>query len=146
MVVRLRPTGQTIPPIHGSSWDVAQGPDGTTPPHLAEWIERSAAHPALAAANLQTLAGAAVIEALAGDRLEQLGGHAQQYATAPVSRLLAALEAVAEGGGWWASGLDPLADWAPMAWGCFKPDAPRTSRDGKAIKYEHPARTAARSF
>ena len=153
-VVRLRPAGQTIPPNLGSSWDLDPGEafdlgrswaGPTDPRHLAEWIERSAVHPALAVANLQSLAGREVIEALAGDRLEQLGGHGQQYATARVSRLLAGLEPVAAGG-WWASGLDPLADWAPMAWGCFKPDAPRTGSDGKAIKYEHPSRTASRSF
>ncbi|MCP9861086.1 MULTISPECIES: DUF3854 domain-containing protein [unclassified Cyanobium] len=125
-------------PLIGSSWDVAAGPDRTLPHHLAEWVEGSAVHPELAAANLQTLAGSAVIEALAGDRLEQLGAHAQQYATAPVVRLLQALEPVAAAGGWWCSGLDPLADWAPMSWGQLKPDAPRRDADGKVIKLEAP--------
>lgn len=97
----------------GSAWDVAQGPDGTDPRHLAEWIEGSACHPALAAANVQTLSGPAVIEALAGDRLEQ-GAHGCQYATRPILRLLEQLGGPAAGG-WWCAGLDPLADWAPMA-------------------------------
>lgn len=162
------------PTTTGSSWDAAPGPDATDPRHLAEWITGSACHPELAAANLQTLAGAEVLQALAGDRLEHLGGHGQQYATGAVARLLRPLEPVAAAGGWWCSGLDlieptrwpscqlPAAaaviGWQrPMAWGCFKPDAPRQSRkDGqlewrgfgtpKPQKYEHPIRTPARSF
>lgn len=134
----------------GSSWDTAAGPDATLPRHLREWIEGSAVHPQLAAANLQTLQGREVIEALAGDRLEQLGAHGLQYVTASVRRLLVPLEPIAAAGGWWCSGLDPLADWAPMAWGCFKPDAPRIEhREGKgprARKYEHPTGTLARTF
>ena len=134
----------------GSSWDAAQGADTAAARHLAEWTDGSACHPALAAANVSTLQGPDVLQALAGDRLEQLGGWAQQYATGPVARLLRPLEPVAAGGGWWCSGLDPLADWAPMGWGCFKPDRPRIDhRDGKgprARKYEHPIATPARSF
>ena len=134
----------------GSGWDAAMGPDATAAHHLGEWVAGSAVHPALAAANVTTLQGAPALEALAGDRLDQLGGWAQQYATGPVTRLLEPLEPIAAAGGWWCSGLDPLADWAPMVWGCFKPDAPRIeSRDGKgprARKYEHPISTAARSF
>jgi hypothetical protein len=137
-------------PLIGSSWDTAAGHDSTLPQHLAEWIEGSAVHHQLAAANLQTLQGREVIEALAGDRLEQLGAHGLQYVTAPVRRLLEPLEAIAAAGGWWCSGLDPLADWAPMAWGCFKPDAPRIEhREGKgprARKYEHPIAAPARTF
>src|SRR5579883_214840 len=55
-----------------------------------------------------------------------------------------------DGGGWWCSGLDLLADWSDMLWGCFKPDAPRwDSADplqSKRIKYEHPPKTATRLF
>ncbi|MGK7913151.1 MAG: AAA family ATPase [Synechococcus sp.] len=50
-------------------------------------------------------------------------------------------------GGWWCSGLDPLDNWKPMQWGCFKPDDPRISKDkGKPIKYEHPIKTPTRAF
>lgn len=122
----------------GSSWDAAAGPDGTDPRHLAEWVTGSAVHPALAAANVQSLQGADVLQALVGDRLEALGGHASQYATGAVARLLRPLEPVAAAGGWWCSGLDPLADWAPMAWGQFKPGAPRRDADGEPLKYEAP--------
>jgi len=41
---------------------------------------------------------------MAGDRLEQLGGHASQYATGAVARLLRPLEPIAAAGGWWCSG------------------------------------------
>lgn len=130
----------------GSAWDAAApSPDRAAGHHLNEWIDGSACHPALAEANIATLFGADAVQALAGDRLEQLGGHARQYVTASVARLLRPLEPVAAAGGWWCSGLDPLADWAPMAWGCFKPDAPRLAVDGKPLKYEHPHGVQTRS-
>lgn len=130
----------------GSGWDAAApSPDRAARRHLNEWIDGSACHPALAAANVATLFDADALQALAGDRLEQLGGHAQQYVTASAARLLRPLESVAAAGGWWCSGLDPLADWAPMAWGCFKPDAPRLADDGKPLKYEHPHGVQTRS-
>lgn len=117
------------------------------PAHLNEWINESAIGPSLAAANLQSITGSDVLQALAGDRLEQLGGWSQQLATASVRSLLRPLEPVAEAGGWWCSGLDPLADWAPMTWGCFKADQPRWDTErNRARKYEHPIRVAARSF
>ena len=95
-------------------------------------------HPALVAANVQTLAGSDVLDALIGKRLGAMPGEASQYATGPVARLIKDLEPVAAAGGWWCSGLDPVAGWAPMAWGCFKGDAPRKDADGKIIKYENP--------
>jgi hypothetical protein len=137
----------TAPQLIGSSWDTAAGPEATAPHHLAEWVNGSAVAPELAAANVETLQGSAVLEALAGDRLEQLGGEASQYATGAVSRLLAPLEPLAAAGGWWCSGLDPLADWAPMGWGCFKPDRPRLDPERqRPRKYEHPTGTPARLF
>ena len=122
-------------------WDA----DPLLPVHLAEWVEGSACHPLLADANLESLQGEAILEVLLGERSERLGGHAFQYATAEVQRMLRPLEAVAAAGGWWCTGLDPLADWQPMGWGCFKPDAPRRSGSGKPIKYEHP-QSETRSF
>ncbi len=141
-----KPPRGFAPPV-GSSWDAAPGPDATRPEHLAEWIDGSAVAPELAAANVQTLQGSAVLEALAGDRLEALGAHASQYATGAVGRLLRPLEPLAEAGGWWCSGLDPLADWAPMAWGQLKPDAPRWDpAKGAYRKYEAPTGTRTRSI
>ena len=55
-------------------------------------------------------------------------------------------------GGWWCNGLDPLNDWNPMEWGCFKADKPRSGWDSekkiqtKPIKYEHPPGTPPRTF
>ena len=148
--VDLLTVSQSVTKLHtlGSSWDVAPAsPDQLAPHHLAEWVTGSAVDPELAAANLQTLAGADAIEALVGDRLAALGAHAQQYVTAQAARLLRPLEPVAEAGGWWCSGLDPLAGWAPMAWGCFKPDQPRRDLErGRDRKYEHPLGAPARSF
>jgi hypothetical protein len=51
-----------------------------------------------------------------------------------------------EKGGWGAFGLDPLEDYEPMEWGCFKPDFPRADKDGKVIKYEHPPKDPTRAF
>ena len=135
------------PATIGSGWDAAAGPDAPLARHLAEWIDGSAVAPELAAANVQTLQGPDVLQALAGDRLEALGGHSGQYVTAAAARLLRPLEPIAAAGGWWCSGLDPLADWAPMAWGCFKPDAPRWDQErNRARKYEHPLGAPARLF
>jgi hypothetical protein len=134
-------------PANGSGWDAASpGPEALAEHHLAEWLA-SAVAPELAAANVASLQGSAVLEALAGDRLAQLGGHASQFVTAPAARLLRPLEPVAEAGGWWCSGLDPLADWAPMGWGCFKPDQPRLDLERqRPQKYEHPIGSPARLF
>jgi hypothetical protein len=55
-----------------------------------------------------------------------------------------------EHGGWWCSGLDPLNNWQPMYWGCFKPHQPRNAFDPKGkikpVKYEHPPKTPTRAF
>ncbi|MEA5573476.1 plasmid replication protein, CyRepA1 family [Calothrix sp. UHCC 0171] len=53
-----------------------------------------------------------------------------------------------EHGGWWCSGVDPLDDYNPMMWGCFKPDKPRRDRTKihKHIKYEHPYKEPTRAF
>jgi len=138
-------------PLIGSAWDVSASPDRVRPHHLAEWVEGSAIHPELAAANLQTISGADVLEALVGERLEQLYSRSThyvttgEYGTGGMARLLAPLEPIAEAGGWWCSGLDPLNDWAPMDWGCFKPDAPRWDQERNRLrKYEHRIKVAAR--
>ena len=47
-------------------------------------------------------------------------------------------------------GLDPLNNWQPMYWGCFKPHQPRNAFDPKGkikpVKYEHPPKTPTRAF
>ena len=133
----------------GSGWDVAPPcPDAPLPRHLTEWVEGSAVAPELAAANVVSLRGAPVLEALAGDRLARMGGHAGQYVTRAVAKILRPLETIAEAGGWWCSGLDPKGDWrAPMEWGQFKPDAPRWDQEkDRPRKYEHPSGAPAHTF
>jgi hypothetical protein len=134
-----------IEPI-GSPWDVqatSASPEGVNRPHLTEWVEGSAIHPALAAANLESIDA---YEALARTgQLARLGPHANHYVTPRLRRLLDA-EPWA-GGGWWCSGLDPLNDWAPLGWGVYKPDRPRWDRErNRPRKYEHPAGAPARLF
>ncbi|AKG21308.1 plasmid replication protein, CyRepA1 family [Calothrix sp. 336/3] len=53
-----------------------------------------------------------------------------------------------EHGGWWCSGVDPLDDYNPMMWGCFKPDKPRRDRNKihKYVKYEHPYKEPTRAY
>jgi hypothetical protein len=118
------------------------------PHHMAEWVEGSAVAPELAAANLLSLRGAPVLEALAGDRLARLGGHASQYVTGAVAKVLRPLEPLSETGGWWCSGLDPKADWRKtMDWGQFKPDTPRWDQErNRPRKYEHPNGVPARTW
>jgi hypothetical protein len=49
-------------------------------------------------------------------------------------------------GGWAFQGSDPLNNWEPMQWGCLKPNKPWKDKQGKTIKYEHPAKTPTRAF
>ena len=50
-------------------------------------------------------------------------------------------------GGWWCNGVDPLNNWLPMTWGCFKPDQPYLDpKKQKPIKYEHPKGTPRGTF
>ena len=51
-------------------------------------------------------------------------------------------------GGWWCSGIDPLNNYQPMMWGCFKPDSPRKNpeKKDKKIKYEHPYKEPTRAL
>ena len=53
-----------------------------------------------------------------------------------------------EYGGWWCNGIDPLDNYEPMMWGCFKPNKPRRDYEKihKFIKYEHPPKEATRVF
>ncbi len=137
----------TTPPMIGSGWDAfPDGPDAPLAHHLAEWVTGSAVAPELAAANLASLQGWPVLEAIAGERLARASGRSGLINTKQ-ARIMRALQPLADAGGWWCAGLDPLADWRPMAWGCFKPDAPRwDEKKGKPRKYEHPDGPPARLF
>lgn len=47
-------------------------------------------------------------------------------------------------GGWWCGTMNP--DGTASKWGCFKPNNPRTGKDGKILKYEHPPKTNTQPF
>ena len=108
--------------------------------HWQEWLD-SGIHPELISANLRSLDGATPYEYLC-----YANGLSRNNSGRLASHLLRRY-AHTEIGGWWCQGLDPLNDWHPMQWGCFKPDRPRTDADrGKTIKYEHPLKTPTRAF
>lgn len=107
------------------------------------------------AANFESVGGDNVLEWLVEHKISQLGGHAQQYATAPIRRLYERLTPVVDNG-WRGRGLDPLNHWEQMVWGCYKPDCPRDGwkkdrtgrwvKTNKPVKYEHPQGVQSRAF
>jgi Domain of unknown function (DUF3854)/Origin of replication binding protein len=115
-------------------------PDQIAPLHWQEWLD-SGIDPDLIRANLLSLDGSRAYDYLCYapglDRTQ--GGRLANH--------LLRRYAHTEAGGWWCQGLDPLNDWAPMDWGCFKPNTPRRdAKRGKTIKYEHPLKTPTRAF
>jgi hypothetical protein len=115
-------------------------PDQIAPLHWQEWLD-SGIDPDLIRANLLSLDGSR-----AYDYLCYAPGLDRTQGGRLASHLLRRY-AHTEAGGWWCQGLDPLNDWAPMDWGCFKPDVPRhDAKRGKTIKYEHPLKTPTRAF
>jgi hypothetical protein len=112
---------------------------------LSEWLE-SGVDPDLIALNVQTLSGDAPYAYLLYEITAASGRvhpDAQwRWARKHYSHI--------EHGGWWCSGLDPLNNWQPMYWGCFKPHQPRKTFDPKGkikpVKYEHPPKTPTRAF
>ena len=74
--------------------------------------------------HFHSIEGGAAQEWLIEDSFDRLGAHSQQYATAPVQRLLEQSEHVKAGG------------WICSVNGQIKPDEPRKDADGKTIKYE----------
>jgi predicted P-loop ATPase len=114
--------------------------------HAEEWKD-SGIDPKITALNLQSLSGQEALEAVLGEALDKSSPHSKQYVTAELGRLLARYAHLEEGG-WWCSGLDPLNNWKPSQWGCFKPDEPRPdpTKEGKLIKYEHPPTVPTRAI
>ena len=109
-----------------------------TPAHWHEWVEGSGVDPEIVRLNVISLVGDEVLEALLGDRLERAGGHAQQYVTGEIRKLIHSREQLAIGG-WWCEGLCTLNGCRTIAnWGVFKPDHPRVDPNGRIRKYEHP--------
>ena len=110
------------------SWTPTYGerPEGLDERHWVE-MQRSAIHPELAVANIQTMSGQPVLERLTDKRLEQLSGDANQYATREVQRILKPYERAVSRGWWGDAGWDaPTLNSKPQKvdWGVFKSDTP----------------------
>ncbi|MEG4990083.1 DUF3854 domain-containing protein, partial [Microcoleus sp. BR0-C5] len=112
---------------------------------LSEWLA-SGADPDLFALNVQTLSGDTPYQYL----LYEINAASGRVHPDAQWRWARKHYSHIEHGGWWCSGLDPLNNWQPMYWGCFKPYQPRNSFDPngktKPVKYEHPPKTPTRAF
>ena len=135
---------------HVDCQDYAQG-FGLTPNHYHELVELSGIDPGIVALNFQSLDGDVTHEYLLSDALAKLGDgkqtpHSSQYTTSEVARIFKMYNHTLAGG-WYCAGVDPLNNYAPMEWGCFKPNTPRRDpKKNKPIKYEHPPGVATRAF
>jgi hypothetical protein len=106
------------------------------PQHRQEW-QKSGISPEIIEANVQSLNNA-YEWLLYGDQLPRRNdGRLSQGMLTQYRHL--------EEGGWYCSGLDAIT-LEDSQWGCFKPDRPRLSKDGKPIKYEHPPKIATEAF
>jgi hypothetical protein len=112
---------------------------------LSEWLE-SGADPDLIALNVQALSGDSPYPYL----LYEINAASCRVHSDAQWRWARKHYSHIEHGGWWCSGQDPLNNWQPMYWGCFKPHQPRNTFDPKgkikAVKYEHPPKSPTRAF
>lgn len=114
-------------------------PDYIYPRHWLEWLD-SAVDPDIIRLNVRSLEG---------QRLHEYLCYSEKVPRTNTGRLATWVirrYTHTERGGWWCSGLDPLDNWQPMLWGCFKPDFPIRNEKGKLVKYEHPLKTNTRGF
>lgn len=106
--------------------------------HLKELLGSAIAFDVIEA-NFQSIDGEVAVDLFAGDR---------QWKRRNDGRLtdseLRTYYVFADGG-WTCRGLDAVT-LEDSCWGCFKPDRPRLNKDGKPIKYEHPAKTSTEAF
>ncbi len=114
-------------------------PDHIEARHWSEWLD-SAVDPDIIRLNVRSLGGSSPYDYLCyGDRVPRTNtGRLAAWVIRRYTHI--------ERGGWWCSGLDPLDNWQPMLWGCFKPDSPVRNEKGKLIKYEHPFKISTRAF
>jgi len=107
--------------------------------HWQEWLD-STVDPDIISLNVHSFEGSNPYEYLCySDRLPRTN-------TGRLAAWVIRRYTHTERGGWWCSGLDPLDNWEPMLWGCFKPDFPVRNEKGKLIKYEHPFKISTRAF
>lgn len=134
------PFQPVLRPVECPTDPIDRPPEYIDAHHWDEWIS-SHVHPDLIRANVLSLEGSQPFDYLC---------YSDRLARNSIGRLeLATLRRYAhtEDGGWWCQSLDPLNDWQPMLWGCFKPDRPRLDPEkGKPIKYEHPPKASTRAF
>ncbi|MGB3786569.1 MAG: DUF3854 domain-containing protein, partial [Phormidesmis sp.] len=137
-----------FPASHHTS-DCSKAPTPDSPPtsaYVQEW-QASQVSQDIISANVSWAEADEAVELLTRYAIENMGGHAVQYATSAVINLRQRYSHV-QAGGWWVSGLDPLNDWQPMDWGQFKPITPRErwNDPDKLIKYEVPAQQNTRAI
>lgn len=97
----------------------------------------------LALLNAEWVEGEAAIEVLAGEAIAQLGGHASQYVTGSVKKILDRYE-FARAGGWVAYGC--TLDGKPGEVAHLKPIAPRPKLETLDLDYSGPRRTVGKGF
>ena len=107
-----------------------------SPTHLTEWQD-SSVDEKLTNLNITSLSGLTTYEYL----LYALPNKDRRNDGRLRDKLLQRYQHL-EHGGWYIAGLDPDTNWIDvMAWGRFKPDAPRAASNGKLVKYESPPKT-----
>ena len=114
--------------------------------HYVEWLDSFVSDDFIKA-NVRSLEGEEAFEKVAGYAHQKAGEKANQCANAEVRRINRSYASL-YAGGWWVSGVDPLANWEPMEWGQLKPDQPRPnfSKPGSFHKYEAPKGVKGRLF
>ncbi len=107
--------------------------------YQAEWTKDSCVSPGIVTANVQWLEGPAALEAVAGVAFEN--AEQQDFEKGEnwrAQRTRDRYSSIELGGGWYATGQNPLNNWERSEYGQLKPAIPRKDKDGKAIKYETP--------
>ncbi|MBY5284252.1 MULTISPECIES: plasmid replication protein, CyRepA1 family [Anabaena] len=114
-------------------------PDHIDSQHWEELVISSGVDSELAALNVISLSGNLAYDYLLySDKLDRLNtGRLSSYWMNRYGHLNL--------GGWWCNGIN-LVDGSDSLWGCFKPNKPRTDKDGKTIKYEQPPETIPECF
>lgn len=120
-----------------------------TPEHWHEWVIESKVDAEITRINVRSLSGNASYEYLLYGLPDSERRNDGRLRDGWLNRYRHV-----ENGGWWCSGVDVLTG-KDSAWGCFKPERPRTEEKPrgfgeppktKAIKYEHPPKVATEIF
>jgi hypothetical protein len=114
-------------------------PDHIEARHWSEWHD-SAVDPDIIRLNVRSMGGSSPYDYLCYSSL------LPRTNTGRLATWVLRRYTHTERGGWWCDGLDPLDNWQPMLWGCFKPDRPVRDEKGLLVKYEHPPKTSTRAF